>query len=58
MQKSDDTSNIAKNVDLACLKSDIDNQTLTVGKSTKRFKQFKTKVNTLDLDKLVPILVD
>ena len=31
---------------------------MTVGKSTKRFKQFKTKVNTLDLDKLVPILVD
>ena len=25
MQKSDDTSNIAKNADLACLKSDIDN---------------------------------
>ena len=54
-----DTSKFAKKVDLAKLKSDVDNSDIDkLGNVPSNLNNLKSKIDKLDVDKLVPVSVD
>ena len=54
-----DTSNFAKKIDLASLKSDVDNLDMDKLKNIQSdLSNLTSKVDKLDVDKLVPVPVD
>ena len=54
-----DTSNFAKNVDLASLKSNVDKLDIDKLKNVpSNLNNLKSNADKLDVDKLVPVLVD